>query len=409
MGAKMLRKFWKCEQGNYTVITAVTLIPLMTGIAGVVDFASTSNQASNLQGALDATALAIGTKYLDGMTKAELEDFGHEIFQANLSLLDDQTTKLTYEDTAANFDASASGSGVDHLITVSSRIMHPGFISAVHWGASRTSVAKISRGQEACVLALNGKASRALEIQGSANVSMAGCVMASNSGASDSFYKGGAAKVSAACAIAAGGIVGMSDSNAQLDCPSPLSNQYPSLDPLSGIEPPAYGSCKQAKQGKTLTPGTYCDKSISGTVTLDPGVYIFKGTKINPGGNGSLTGTGVTIFLMEDAELKINANQAINLSPPATGPYAGITIYQERGNTSALTLNGGAGTSLNGFVYAPNARITYTGNSNTGSDGCIRSIGDTVAMTGNSSVKSDCEVELGGRDMYAGRTISLIK
>ncbi|WP_245451091.1 TadE/TadG family type IV pilus assembly protein [Borborobacter arsenicus] len=405
----MLRKFWRCEQGNYTIITAIALVPIMTGIAGVVDFVSTSNQASNLQSALDATALAIGTEYFDGMTKAELEDFGYKIFQTNLSLLDEQTTELAYEDTRGKFDASASGSNTDHLITVSSSIEHPGFIGAMHWGASRTSVAKISQGQEACVLALNSKAPRAIEIQGSTDVSMAGCVIASNSAASDAFYKGGAAKVSAACAISSGGIVGMSDSNAQLDCPSPLPNQYPSLDPLSGVEPPPYGSCQNAKAGKTLTPGTYCDKSLTGTIVLDPGAYIFKGTKISLGGNGSLTGAGVTIFLMEDAELKINANQVINLSPPETGPYAGITIYQARGNTSDLTLNGGSGTSLNGFIYAPDARITYTGNSDTGSDGCIRIVGNTVAMTGNSSVKSDCEVELGGREMYAGRTVLLVK
>jgi hypothetical protein len=138
-------------------------------------------------------------------------------------------------------------------------------------------------------------------------------------------------------------------------------------------------------------------------------VYIFKGTKISPGGNGTLSGAGVTIFLMDGAELNINANQVINLSPPATGPYAGITIYQARGNTTDLTLNGGANSSLNGFVYAPDARVTYTGNSTTASDACLRIIGKTVTMIGNSTVKSDCQAELGGRKMYAGRTIMLVK
>jgi hypothetical protein len=40
---------------------------------------------------------------------------------------------------------------------------------------------------------------------------------------------------------------------------------------------------------------------------------------------------------------------------------------------------------------------------------CLRLVGDTVAMTGNSAVKSDCTAELGNREMYAGRMITLVK
>ena len=407
----MLHRFWTSEQGNYAAISALAMMPLMAGVAGVVDYSSITNQASNLQSALDVAALSIGTKYYDGMTKAELQDLGYKAFEANLSLLDAQPTVLDYQETKLAFDASASGSGVTHLITVSSNIKHPGFVGGIDWRAYRTSVAKVSSGQEACVLALNAHASRAIDIDGSTTVTMAGCIITSNSDAADSLYRGGAAKVSAKCALAVGGIVGLSNSNAKFDCPKPLPGQYPSFDPLSDVQPPSYGACQSVKGGKTiaLSPGTYCDKTINGVVTLDPGIYIFRGGNISLGGNGSLTGAGVTIFLMEDAEMSINANQVISLSPPTTGPYAGITIYQEAGNDSDLTLNGGAGSSLNGFVYAPGAAITYTGNSNTGSDACLRIIGDTVTMIGNSTVRSDCKAELGNREMYAGRTISLIQ
>ena len=86
---------------------------------------------------------------------------------------------------------------------------------------------------------------------------------------------------------------------------------------------------------KTLSPATYCDKTWSGDVTLDPGIYILRGGQIKLGGNGRLTGAGVTIFLMEGAKFVSNANEVIKLSPPTSGPYAGITIFQDRGNTSA--------------------------------------------------------------------------
>ena len=91
-------------------------------------------------------------------------------------------------------------------------------------------------------------------------------------------------------------------------------------------------------------------------------------------------------------------------------PYAGITIYQEKANTAQLTINGGAGSLVTGFVYAPGAHVFYAGNSSmSGSGECIRLVGKTVEMTGNSDVKADCTAELGGRKMYAGRIISLVK
>jgi hypothetical protein len=158
-----------------------------------------------------------------------------------------------------------------------------------------------------------------------------------------------------------------------------------------------------------MQPGTYCNKTISGTVTLEPGTYVFKGGKINLGGNGSLSGTGVTIFLMDGAELSMNANQSINLSPPDSGPYSGIVIYQARSNTTGMTINGGSNSSISGFVYAPGAQVTYNGNSDTASTACLRIVADTIKMNGNSKVKSDCNKELGGRTMYSGRYLTLVR
>ncbi|TIX04996.1 MAG: pilus assembly protein, partial [Mesorhizobium sp.] len=119
-------------------------------------------------------------------------------------------------------------------------------------------------------------------------------------------------------------------------------------------------------------------------------------------GNGSLTGQGVTIFLMEGAQIYINANEQVNLSPPTSGPYAGITIFENHENTSALTLNGGANSVISGFVYAPDAPVSYAGNSDMSGQGdCLRLVGKTVQMTGNSSIKTDCSAVLGSREMYA--------
>lgn len=409
----MLKRLWASERGNFALPFAIAMVPMMIGVAGAIDFVGTSNDAEKLQNALDAAGLAIGTKFQSGMTTGEVQQFGQTFFAANLPTAGTQDLQLYYADSIAAFQAAASGDHNAYYISVSSSIKHPGFVSgSPTWQANRSSNVKVAPGTQACVLALDPHASSSVSLQGSTDVSMASCVIASNSDATDSVYRGGSAQITAACVSTVGGSAGLSDSSASLTCGTPLEHQYASFDPLADVSPPPYTFCQSLPNGKTisLSPGTFCDTTWSGNITLDPGVYILRGGKIKLGGDGSLVGHGVTIFLMEGAQFVANANDKLDLSPPTSGPYAGITIFQDRGNTYPLTVNGGAGSLLSGFIYAPDAPITYAGNSDMSAEGeCLRIVGKTVEMTGNSSVKSDCTAELGNREMYAGRTITLVK
>ena len=408
----MLMRFRKAEDGNYAVILTIAMIPIMAGVAGIVDFVGTSNDASVLQSSLDTAALAIATQYNSGMTKPELQAFGGEFFDANMENV--AAGDLKYLDQADGFDVSAAAEGNSHIIGVSSSITHKGMMGGPDfWRAERASYVRVRPGEPACLLSLDRKASAAVKIQGSTQVKMDGCVIAANSHAADAVSRGGSAGLDAECVSTVGRTVGLS-SLTKLACGNPLENQYASLDPLAGVTPPAYTACKSMPGGKTksLTPGTFCNKTWSGDITLDPGVYILRGGQIKLGGNGRLVGHGVTIFLMEGATFDSNANEVIDLSPPtsATDPYAGITIYQEKANTAQLTINGGSGSLVTGFVYAPGAHVFYAGNSTmSGSGDCIRVVGNTVEMNGNSAIKANCSAELGGREMYAGRIITLVK
>jgi Flp pilus assembly protein TadG len=393
------------------MLTAITMVPLMAAVAGVVDFTGTSNDATKLQDALDATGLAIGTKYYSGMTQTDLKQLGEQFFKANMLIPTTQDLQVADGDTLPDFDVSASQDGEARFISVASSIHHQGFVGAMDWNVHRSSYVKVAPGQQACVLALDPTASEAIKIQGSTQVSMPGCIIASNSNASDSAYRGGSAQVKAGCVLTVGETVGFGSGSA-LECGAPLEHQYPSFDPLEDVTPPAYTACQLIPGGKsvTLSPGTYCNRDWSGNITLNPGVYILRGINVKLGGNASLTGSGVTIFLMEGAQFTANANNVINLSPPSSGTYAGITIFQEHGDTSPMTINGTSGSNVSGFIYAPDAPVTYTGNSDmTAAGNCIRVVGDTVEMNGNSAVKSDCTAELGGRKAYAGRVVTLVK
>ncbi|WP_413466492.1 TadE/TadG family type IV pilus assembly protein [Mesorhizobium sp. B4-1-4] len=405
----MLKDFWASERGNFALTTVIAMLPLMLGVAGAIDLVGTSDDADHLQNSLDAAGLAIGTKYYAGMAAGDVQQLGQNFFTANMRAADQQE----YSGSVAALSSAASGGPSAYYISLSSSISRPSFISALPpWQASRSTMVKIVPGAQACVLALDPHASAAVNLQGSTNVAMNHCVIAANSDAADSVNRGGSALVSASCVSTVGGTSGLLPPNASLSCGNPLERQYASFDPLANVTPPPYTLCQTAPNGKsiTLSPGTYCDKTWSGNITLNPGVYILRGVTIKLGGNGSLTGQGVTIFLMEGAQIYINANEQVTLSPPTSGTYAGITIFQDRGNTSPLTLNGGAGSVISGFIYAPDAPIFYAGNSDMNSQGdCIRLVGDTVQMTGNSAVQSDCAAALGNREMYAGRLITLVK
>lgn len=408
-----MREFLRSRRGNFGVMTALAMVPIMAGVAGTIDFVSLNNKATKLQNSLDVSGLAIATKYYSGMTKTELTRLGRDFFDSNLVNDRPDASDLIYNDEVADFQASASSKGDLSFIEVTSTIQQQGMIGgSITWKTARRAVVEVAPGQPACVLALDPHAATAVKLQGSTQVTLDGCVIASNSDAGNSVSRGGSAQVAADCVVTVGGTSGLTGYNTNLDCGIPREKQYASMDPLANIVPPAYTACKSVPGGKTktLAPGTFCNKTISGDVTLNPGSYILRGGQIKLGGNGKLSGQGVTIFLMEGAEFTSNANEVINLSPPATGPYAGITIYQEKSNTQEVKINGGSGSNVTGFIYAPGAHVFYAGNSDMSGGGqCIRIVGNTIEMTGNSAVTSNCEAELGGKKMYAGRIISLVR
>ena len=410
----MLARFRRSESGNLSVMTALTSVVLLSAAGAALDVVSLRNKADTLQNALDSSALAIATKYYSGMTQDELQQIGQDVFASNAQFNESSEVPFEYTDAFDNFGAEVNKvEGYDY-VTVTSQIAHDGlFLGNIDWSAKRKAVVKIMPGPPACVLALDKHASEAIKIQGSTQIDLAGCVIAANSDSASSVSRGGAAQLSAACVITVGGTSGVnSSSSVDLDCGDAREDQYASIDPLVDLVPPPYAGCSSMPGGKTktLSPGTYCNKTISGDVTLEPGTYILRGGRINLGGNGSLAGEGVTIFLMEDAEFAINGNELVNLTPPSTGDYAGVTIYQEKSNDTSVVINGTADSVVTGFVYAPGAHVFYAGNSETETEGrCLRLVGDTIEMTGNSSIRSDCGGELGDLAIYAGRYMAIVR
>ncbi len=153
----------------------------------------------------------------------------------------------------------------------------------------------------------------------------------------------------------------------------------PAADPLSFLRPPGGGgACLAGVVNDTtpapptlnpvpLNPGRYCGPggiSISGvrSVTFSPGTYVVTGGGISFNGTGTVSGTGVTLYLSAaGGAVSVNtapgSGQTVSLTAPINGTRAGILFYQNPGNASIATINGTPASMFQGAFYFPNAAL----------------------------------------------------
>ena len=135
------------------------------------------------------------------------------------------------------------------------------------------------------------------------------------------------------------------------------------------------------------------DVNLQGDVTLTPGTYIFDGSELDFASSATLTGSDVTIIFMNGGELgTINNNNALDLSAPSTGDYAGIVMMADRDTTDSdtWTMNGQADVALNGAVYLPTIDMRYAGGAGSNSTACTQLVVNSVTFRGNSGFESNC-------------------
>jgi hypothetical protein len=182
-----------------------------------------------------------------------------------------------------------------------------------------------------------------------------------------------------------------------------------------------------------LQPGTYyggiCVGAISGTacngtcntgnahMTLAPGTYVMAGGGFRVCGSSTLTAPNVTIYNTRDPEhmsgsgaidqVEIDTSGGVTLGPPTSGPYTGLTIFQDGALTVAdnncdpkskdssvwdvalLDMassgpNGQLG-SISGTIYAPHKHAMFA---------------DSVSGRANLAVFSGCIYVNGGNSTF---------
>jgi hypothetical protein len=229
-----------------------------------------------------------------------------------------------------------------------------------------------------CVLEPSGTDALALSGLGGIQVNGSGIVV--NSQSSLAVHLLSLGTISAPQIRVLGGVFPLS-SVGQLLPPAELGGP-PAVDPLEDLprpdelaSPPPGGNTAQViASDTTLAPGVYPSIEVQSgaTLTLEPGVYVvtdftsFAGTAgftVRTGGH--VVGSGATIYLAcEDypnpcdgggATFRLENGGDFRVDPPATGEYAGLSLFSDQGNTRTLQLLGPV--DLNGAVYAASARL----------------------------------------------------
>jgi len=153
----------------------------------------------------------------------------------------------------------------------------------------------------------------------------------------------------------------------------------PSPDPLAYLPQPD-PSTMPVQSTKKLTlsngrpalqPGVYKGGiSVSGQagLKLQPGIYYMDGGGFSFTGQGALDADGVMIFNAPQNSNDIVSIQgsgkgAVNVTPPSSGLYQGISIFQDRNSATSLNIAGNGNFNFEGTFYAASALLKISGNS----------------------------------------------
>jgi hypothetical protein len=167
--------------------------------------------------------------------------------------------------------------------------------------------------------------------------------------------------------------------------PAPAQNQPAIADPLAFLTLPPSTTGLTAKTGSacglgaTAGPGIYRSLDISGTCTLQPGLYVVTGEN-HLSGQEVLNAPGVTLyFTCQSAgtnmpsprpcdagegggDLQMTGQSVLDISAPLTGPTAGLAVAADRNNTSSFDWRGNGLLQTTGTIYLKSGTLNYRGN-----------------------------------------------
>jgi MBG domain (YGX type)/Right handed beta helix region/Matrixin len=383
--------------GSHNITASYTPTPLGNG----ADFLASSNQSAPF-----SEMILGGPTTTTGSISAGTIFYGHaETFTAHVLVgTTPATGSVDFFDNTTNTDlgsATLNGSGLAALTTSSplpegTQSIALNFAGGNGYTPSSTTVSVVA---QPSIYVLNATAAGAVNVSGSSMISVPGTVQVDSS-SSSAIVLSGNTKITAATIGVVGGtsITGSSSMSGTLTKDSSVS------DPLANLPiPSATGMNTHAAvniggvTSETISPGIYPSIILGGSarLTMLPGIYVITGGGFTLSGGSSVTGSGVMLY---NAGSNYNGGSGstfgafslssgtFNLSPPTTGVYAGISLFQSRDNTRALSISGAVAANLgSGVIYAPNASLQLSGSAEIGTQGQAISslIVNELVLSGN--------------------------
>jgi hypothetical protein len=156
--------------------------------------------------------------------------------------------------------------------------------------------------------------------------------------------------------------------------PPPITTGIrPVPDPLAYLPQPDKttmipGTIIRSGQDYILTPGVYpggIKFTGQANVTMRPGIYYMDNGGFEFSGLGSLTANEVMIYndpASNSQTVKITGQGAVTMSPPSSGLYMGMLVFQKRTSATPISVSGSGQYRVGGTFYAAGALVSVSGN-----------------------------------------------
>lgn len=352
----------RADNGQATILTAIAL-PIFCGFLGLaLDVGSFYAARHRMQSAADAAALAAILELKRGSPESMLAA-ATAAAQAN-----GFSTGIDMNHPPESGPNAGKTDFVEVIIsgnvpTMLARLLIPETSMAMRARA----VAGLAPTPRAGIYVLNRTESRSLEVGTESSLTSGLGVWVSSNHPVGLSVTGGSSLTAPAIGVT-GGFEGTGYSR------PPVTGMIPDYDPLHRVPaPPSGGACnfvntKVQFATATLSPGVYCSGiivSTNGRVTLQPGVYVLRGTGLDVNNNAFLEGSGVTIYNTGDAifsagPVRVRGNATMRISAPTSGALAGVAVFFDRAlplHTANMHVSTSGDTSIEGAVYARTQRI----------------------------------------------------
>ncbi len=261
---------------------------------------------------------------------------------------------------------------------------------------SRSAIAMVGGNIGAGIIILDPKASGALTLKGTPNVDVVTGSIVVNSSSSQAISANGNSSITAQnLYMVSSQTLGSGTFGGKITRMSQAAT-----DPLASIPEPDTSTMPVRNYPKGTTsiqPGYYPNGLPSGSnLTLAPGVYAINGDLTQ-----NVTANGVMFYLI-NGTMDFAGNGAITITPPTSGTYQGISIWQARANTSSCTFTGNSQLNIQGTIYMPSGSLQLKGTADSFGNQLIV---DTLTLRGNATFN----ITYNGNYPLPGNVVFLVK